>query len=288
MKPEIILILILLILSPIISASISSNDLTARGKEFYNEGRYTKAIASFNEVLEEEPNNTEALFYLGWSRFYLLEDMSPESWNKASNFDNLYGKLCQASIYLLDAEYDSSIKICDELLNKKPKNIDTLFVKGMVLCWRGGHEEAIEYFDKILEIEPYNSHALIEKIWIDFNWHKYDEAIRACDRALDKYPEHVMIYHVKAYAYKDKKLYSLALETTNKSLEIEPNFSNSWDTKGVIYNEIGKYDLAISCFNKSLDIYPKNSYSYARMGASYFYKSEYIRYLLNRVYFKIK
>ncbi|MCK5182778.1 MAG: tetratricopeptide repeat protein, partial [Candidatus Heimdallarchaeota archaeon] len=60
-------------------------------------------------------------------------------------------------------KHNEAVEVHDILLSLNPKDIDYLFMKGLVLIEASRFEEALEYFDTILKIDPKHRDALFNK-----------------------------------------------------------------------------------------------------------------------------
>ena len=81
-----------------------------------------------------------------------------------------------------DKQYDKVLQIGSELLEKRPDDLDVLFIVGSIHYMRGMHKTSISYFDKILEISSYDPETLLLKANALFELGQYSESIKCCNK----------------------------------------------------------------------------------------------------------
>ncbi len=81
-----------------------------------------------------------------------------------------------------DKQYDKVLQIGSELLEKRPDDLDVLFIVGSIHYMRGKHKTSISYFDKILDISSYDPETLLLKANSLFELGQRNEAIKCCSK----------------------------------------------------------------------------------------------------------
>lgn len=79
-------------------------------------------------------------------------------------------------------QYDKVLQIGSELLEKRPDDLDVLFIVGSIHYMRGKHKTSISYFDKILDISSYDPETLLLKANALFELGQYRESITCCSK----------------------------------------------------------------------------------------------------------
>ncbi|MGQ0376300.1 MAG: tetratricopeptide repeat protein [Nitrososphaerota archaeon] len=79
-------------------------------------------------------------------------------------------------------QYDKVLQIGSELLEKRPDDLDVLFIIGSIHYMRGKYKTSISYFDKILDISSYDPETLLLKANALFELGQYNEAIKCCNK----------------------------------------------------------------------------------------------------------
>jgi len=81
-----------------------------------------------------------------------------------------------------EKQYDKVLQIGSELLEKRPDDLDVLFIIGSIYYMRGKHKTSISYFDKILEISSYDPETLLLKANSLFELGQYSESVKCCNK----------------------------------------------------------------------------------------------------------
>lgn len=132
-------------------------DAAQEGAELVREGEYDAAIAELERVLEDDPDNEYAYFFLGAAHF------------EKGNFE----KAMKAYVLALDrapgylgamvslghtlrmlGRYDQALRIGREVLARSPEDADALYLLGLVHFARGEESAAAGYLRRFLDTRP--------------------------------------------------------------------------------------------------------------------------------------
>jgi tetratricopeptide (TPR) repeat protein len=217
------------------------------GITFLKGGLYSNAIDAYDKVLEDEPDNVEAL--LGISLCYMAEE----------NPDAALLKLVRAK-------------------KNDTDNPEILFQLGRVYHALGEEKAAEKNLKRAVEIDPNlkDAEALIARIQakpveeaVESSRRLYNEGLRLLEgekaeeaekplsEAVQLDPENALAWYSLAQAYfRQKEKRKQALETFQKVVELVPNEKVSWSNIGVILAEQGRTLEAIEAFRTALRIDP--------------------------------
>lgn len=151
--------------------------------ELYAKEDYEGLLAKSEEILEEFPDNPNAMGYKGFALYAFGRDSEAlEILKKGVGLypDNHYLKSNLALVYYAMGEYETSLKLCDEGL--EIKDFDALFTtKFKCLVKLGRIDEAID-FD-----EAYGEHLALPVIFLeeDMKPHEIDYYNRILERNPD-------------------------------------------------------------------------------------------------------
>ncbi|MFO7867128.1 MAG: tetratricopeptide repeat protein [Candidatus Aminicenantes bacterium] len=180
---------------------VDPQKLYKTGLDLYEEGEYEKALAVFEEFIEEQPDLYEARVNLG-------------------------------NCYIQLGEYDKAMKEFEFVLEKLKeeyadlegnKTAASLYASlGEIHMDQGELDQAKEYFEKSINIDP-SSHVLAYNVGeILFNSNEIDEAIRYYKMAVDIDPEWPKSYLKLGYCYLNKGDIDTALTYLNEFVELSP------------------------------------------------------------------
>ncbi len=217
------------------------------GTTFLKAGIYSNAVDAFEKVLENEPNNVEAL--MGISLCHMAEGNpdaalprlvrakgididNPEVLFQLGRVYHALGEEKAAERNLKRAvELDPNLKDATTLIARiqaKPKqeaveNSGLLYEKGLQLLENGQAAEAEEPLRKAVQLDPENALA----------WYSLAQAY-----------------------FRQREKRRKALETFRKVVELVPNEKVSWSNIGVILSEQGRTKEATEAFRTALRIDP--------------------------------
>lgn len=190
--------------------------------------------------------------------------------------------LLMGRTYAWDGKYDSARVVLQNVLVKKPGNMEAYDALSDVEFWADNNDKAIEYCDEALKIEPESSSFTLKKARILFSEEKYDNAVSVLEDFLHKkYSGNGEII---------KKLDEYRLELLKNKFRIAYTFDyfdkefnrDPWQLIAFSYGRKTKLGTVIARVNYArrfggqgiqyeLDAYPKlgeNSYGYLNYGFS--------------------
>ncbi|MBN2384853.1 protein kinase [bacterium] len=134
----------------------------SKGLQAYNQNDYQEAISYWEKVIEIDPRNPEAVFYISKTQVLL------DSENRYLNLQN------QAEIFIKHHEYSKAIECYEQLLKLDPENIalqikldelretetiNNLLAEGLALYNHHEYEQAITCWRKISDLDQDNKDA---------------------------------------------------------------------------------------------------------------------------------
>ena len=155
------------------------------------EGLYEEAEFTLDDVLAEEPENSEALYV-----YALLYDAREE-----------------------DESRDETLV---KTLALDPGHIDANLFQGMVRLGRREYQKAGENFSLVLSEEPENFLALSGAATSQMNLDNLERAASLLDRAIELEPEFAYLYIDRARAWKGLKKYGRSEDDVTRAIELEP------------------------------------------------------------------
>jgi tetratricopeptide (TPR) repeat protein len=165
--------------------NMSLQDLLNECDELYGKEDYEGLLVKSEEVLEEFPDNPNAIGYKGFALYAFGRDSEAlEVLKKGVGLypDNHYLKSNLALVYYAMGEYETSLKLCDEGL--EIKDFDAFFTtKFKCLVKLGMIDEAIDFN------EAFGEHLALPVIFLedDMRAHELDYYSRILERNPDDF-----------------------------------------------------------------------------------------------------
>lgn len=172
-------------------------------------------------------------------------------------------RISLARSYNAQNKTEEALKVCDEILQMNPEQVDVLKLKAGLLEKKQDFAASIRILEKAYSITPYD---------IELNYIlalKYAEAknpkvINICDSLIkmDSLGVHADPYYYKGIYYSNINDKAKALSLFNDAIKHDYNFLDAHIEKGIILYDQQKYEEAYQSFNLAMTISPKYADSY--------------------------
>jgi tetratricopeptide (TPR) repeat protein len=169
-----------------------SGCMSLKGERLLKNEQYQDGLATFTGIVQEEPQNSEAQYYLG--RFHLALERPEEALphlKRAVQGDpakadyHFWLGVAYWAIRDFDLERNSYL----QALAKDPKHVPARLYLAHNFLDSGEWQEALDNYDLLLRREPYNPEALYNRALALMELHRPKEEARAWKRYLQYYPE---------------------------------------------------------------------------------------------------
>ncbi len=277
------------------------------GALYISDSQYDNAINVGNEVLETNPTNSDALELIshaqrakGDSKSYkatLNKILEKEPYNVTANIqkaedyslnrkwklarecykkalrtepDNLDAKFGYAQTSYYCDDVDVAEKTFLEIIEKDPKNSQSLAYLGKIYGEDENYLKASKYISEALKYESKNY-----DYWMDYGKYlryqgKYDNAISAWKTASNLDPSYFLAYAYLAGVHDELENFEDALYYYKKVVETNPKYFYAYEEMGILAYHTNQYEDAITYFNKAYDY--SASYAYKLMVAASYLK----------------
>jgi len=166
---------------------------------------YKLAIPYFKKAIELKPTESYWIYELGLICYAMNNDKEAlkyilEAGEKGYKKDNDYLENLGIA-YLNVGNLDEGVNILNEILKRKPSDMNILNMVAEAYYYKGKYEKAIEYWDKVLEYDKTNASSLY---MIGMCYQKkggkenMEKGIALCDKAIEMDPS--------LASYKQKKM----------------------------------------------------------------------------------
>lgn len=217
-----------------------SNEYYLLGNDFFDLGKYDKAINSYLKSLEYNPKNQNSIInlilsYQKSNKFELAETTIYKYYKKrVSDFNNQLLFLL-GNNFFLSGKYEKAIKIYSEYLKIKPEDPNALFNIGITYQKLMDEDTALDFFLKAYKIN---------------NDHKPS------------------LYNIADYYYK-KKEYNQSLNYFSKLEKLDPSNKELFYKLAEVEFLIEEYDLARKHISTAISLSKENSEYYILLARIY-------------------
>lgn len=201
------------------------NSYLKKGNEYYEIGKYKKAIDLYTKAIKIDPS-------FSWSYH---------------NRGLTYSKL---------KYYNKALNDYNKEINLNPNNAASYCDRGSIQRIKKNYKKALDDIDKAIIIDPNYIYAYINRGNVYLELKEYKKALENYNKAIKINPDLGLIYYNIANIYLFQKKYTKPIKYLNKSIKLDPNFLPAYMNRGFTLLLINKeLDTSIDDLKKSKDIY---------------------------------
>lgn len=273
----------------------------------HQSGKLVEALALYERVLPQNPENGQLLFLIGTAcdqlgrpapaAEFLRQSIEHLPDNPAAH--NNYGNALRALGRFSDAleSYDKAIDlkpdyveahcnralVCRDLgrieyalasfeqaLALKPDHVDALSGRGAALNELGRHEAALTSCDDAIALCPGHAGAHFNRGNVLIDLGRPELALASYDRAVSLRPDYAEAFSNRALVLRDCDRLEDALASCNEAIAIRPDYADAYFHRGIVLRELDFSEAAIASFNEALRIDPEHARALCERGNSFY------------------
>lgn len=220
-----------------------------------NQGDVNTAMSELQSVVTAKPNNFVARFNLGRAHFARQEyEQARQEFDKAIELrpDYMPARLAQIQVSLLRGDTDAALRQADATIKIAPKNIEARVMKAAALQRLQRYDDARAILEEVLQKQPKQVDTLLELGVLDLNQKKFKDAEDVFHRAWDSNPNNIrgLLGESRAYLMDnqpDKSVELVQTEVTKRpeALDLQRELGNA-------EMNAAQYDKAVTTFQSLL------------------------------------
>ena len=221
-----------------------------RGRAYYNEGDYDRAIADFDQAIQLQPDDAAAYNNRGLA-------------------------------YAHKGDYDRAIADYDQAIQLQPDLAEAYSNRGNAYADKGDYDRAIADYDQAIQLQPdyttaYNNRGITYADKGDTG-----RAIADFDQAIQLQPDYALAYNNRGATYAHKGDHDCAIADYDQAIQLRPDYALAYNNRGLAYADKGDYDRAIADFDQTIQLQPDDAAAYYNRGNAYADKGDYDRAIAN-------
>lgn len=215
-----------------------SNVLFDQGNKYYREREFEKAIKTYKEAIEVNPDDKEIYFNLGLVYFKVNRlNESIVAYKNAIKIkpddEHIHNNLGMA--YMKLERFDEAIISFQEAIRLRSDYGDAHYDLGLVYAQKGNTNEAIVSFEEAIKSNPNDKGA----------------------------------YFNLGLAYRKLELLDKAISAYKKAITLNPNYELAYFFLGAAYGANGQLDEARKAYKNSLRLKENNKFTHFNLGLNY-------------------
>jgi len=175
----------------------------SKGIDFFTQGQYDKAIASFEKVIEKFPSSVEGYYNLGLT-------------------------------YLRKGDIDQAIVLLEKAKELYPEGIEVYLALGECYFNKGDSEKAMISFSRAIELQPDNPRSYYNLGIVYYKLDKTNEALQAFNKSIELNPEFSSAYYQAGLASVKREDFERAIKYFEDFLRVEPDAPEANQVKAMI------------------------------------------------------
>ena len=220
-------------------------------------GQLDEAVRELNSVYMRQPNNTMALYALGYCYERLgKEAQAVEFYQDCLKFKNYLQLPAQrlAAIYFKNGQVEKTIQQYELLKSEYPGDISNLVTLGHLYVAAGRYGQAIETFNTAILIHPDNFNGPNDDTGQLIAEGQFDEALELIEDQLQTEPDRLDLLLKRADVLRMLGGTTDAVEQYEEALRLCPDFLEATIKLGTQYLQLDQEDLAAQQFNRAVEI----------------------------------
>ncbi len=276
------------------------------GISHHQAGRFQQAEQLYKQVLQVQPNNPEALHFLGllarqfgqpqtavdliskavqlqpdWAQAHsnlgiVLKEQgkleeAAQSFRQALQLDpdcvEVHNGL--GSVCQQQGKFEEEVQIYRQLLKLKPESVKTYNSLGIALAKQGKFEEAAQTYRQLLKLNPDSVTARNNLGNALKEQGKLEEAAQCYRQALELEPDHLDAQSNLGIALMEQGKLEEAAQSFRKVLTLKPDYVEAHASLANVCQRQGKLEEALQCYLQALELKPDYGKALTKLGNVY-------------------
>ncbi len=282
-----------------------NTDPLVTASEHYQAGRLVEAEVLYRQVLEQEPEQVQVLFWLAlianqlgkpeesMAYYRRILELRPKDATAHSNLGVVLGhqgRMAEAiahhrqALALMpsdgDAHYNLAVALYQtgqveeaafhyrQATELNPDHASAHANLGLVLYGQGNLEEAVIHYQKAIALKPDHINAHNGLAVVLYHLGRLDEATFHCQQAIALNPNYFSAYNNLGTILQKQGRLDEAMAQYQRAIALKPDYANAYDNLGTIYQERKNLEEAIAHYRQAIALDPRSANAYNNLGSA--------------------
>ncbi len=235
----------------------------------HQKGQLADAAILYRKILAEDPQNGDALHFLGvleFQRNNALPGLELIERAVAIQPDNALLFFNRGNVLRTLDRFDAALLSYERALEIRPDHAAALYNRGAMLQALKRFDEALLSYDRALEILPGSVAVLNRRGLALVDLKRLDEALASYDRALAIKPDYAEALNNRGNALQDLKRFDEALASYDRALAIKPDYGHAFINRGLALHALQRFDDELAAYDRMLATNPDHAEALNRRG----------------------
>ena len=256
--------------------NIKMND----GGRSMKNGQYEEAFSFYEEVINEFPNFTEAVYSMGLAKFRIADfessvtyfrqalELNPEHVNARTAIDNVVkNTFNEGNNSYRRGNLEGAMEAYHKVLIYDPSFNKAHYQIGVIEAKRGNLSVAIDSYSKAIKID-----STFYQGWfaLGLALNKYDDksgALESFQQAVTIHPGYAKAYSSMGDIYIQNKEYEKAIEVLKTAIAVNERYGKPYISLGAIYTDLDSLELAVTYLEKGTSLNSKDASAWVRLAS---------------------
>ncbi len=228
--------------TPASPAAAASNSATASGRLIdavteYQDGKYDSARDKLTDIIDIDPLNDAAFYYLGLCDFYLGDSGSCEAHlREAVSLDsaNYWYKNALASVYAATDKVDQALELYESMIASYPKKTDLYYAVVNLYARQQKFDKVLETLSSIEAISGPSENVTLARYDLLLRMNRDREAFEGLQKFTEDYSSPQILAYMGDFQL-SHDCDSLALKYFDEALSEQPDFTYALVGKSRVY-----------------------------------------------------
>ena len=227
--------------------------------ESYRAGRLDEAERLYGEILEDDPDNPDALHLLGVTvgrdgNFEDAESLIARAIHvnpSIATYHNSHGIILR-----LREKTQEALAAFDRAVMIDPDLAEAHFNRGSLLRAQGHLKGALAAYEKVVRIDPDSARAHFYRGGILRQQGQTDNAMAAYDEALRIKPDFAEAHYNRGIVLQVQGVLKEALLAYEEAVRCKPDYADAHNNRGAVLKILGRNEEALAAFDQVISIDP--------------------------------
>ena len=245
--------------------------LFAQALELHRKGHLQAAQSLYEQILEVQPRNFDALHVLGVLAAQMGDceradrllaravQANPSHAAAHNNRGNVLKALKQPGAAV--ASYDQAIAL-------KPDYADAYYNRGVALQELGQFDAAVASYDAAIALAPGNAEAHNNRGTALAALAQHEAAALSYGRAIALRPDYAEAHCNRGLALQKLGQLHAAIASHDQAIALRPDYAEAHNSRGLALQELGQLDAALQSYRKAIALKPAYADAHSNLGAA--------------------
>ncbi len=232
------------------------------GKEHHDKGRYTEALAAYEQAIRLDPNNASAYNGKGDVLYELqIYQEALNAFEQAIRLNLTYAEAHRNRGHTLSVlgHYQEALAAFEPAIRLNPSDASAYHGKGNALSTLKRYQEALVAYEQAIRLNPSDANMYLGKSTTLFSLSRYNEALAACSQAIRLDPNNANVYTNKGTTLFSLSRYNEALAAYEQAIRLNPNNINAYSNKSAALCALHRYKEGLAACEQALRLDPTDT-----------------------------